>query len=401
MRRFFIFLLLIGTLAACGSDSATDTKKLLVAWAGEGDLFVWRSGEETQRIAEGNIVRVLISPDAEQIAFTRCIEMDCAEDSLWIIGVDGSDERQISVQPYLRQIAWGDANTLAYNTLELAAIGDFPRDDLTLVDVATGEQTALELGGKFEFSPDGTYLALIDPGSYQDQPGRIQVLPVLGEVEPVTLLDYPSVSSGAHSPFFPAIYWEDNATFRVTIPGADVIYHEFDGLAQPVALWRVSLDGTTEQLGNVDSSYFGLPMWSADMSAILYLQRSDADPGLFDLWLADGDGANAVLVVSQQVANDVPYPIWIGATNTFLYPQDNSYWIGAPGESPRRWWVGDDRLLTSTHQVAGASLVTIALRHDTIELRVADLNDSSGESQLITEGASGLFFDVIELNLIN
>lgn len=392
-------MLICVLLAGCDSDGESapaPEDNSLIVWAEGGSLHTWHTGDERPTTLAGDGVRrVFLAPDGQQIAFTRGAEEQ--DDSLWSTGVDGRNERQIDAQPFLRQVAWIDSQTLAFNTLTVDTLGEVPRDDLHIVNSATGEVTAIEPGGQFSVSPGGDHLSLIDPGSYQDQPGRIQAITPTNDAEPATLMEFPAIATGSHYRFYPAVHWLDASNARVALPDPDAVYHEFDEPTPPVTLWQISVEGTSEQIGSVSASYFGLPQWSADGAAMVYLQRG-ADPNLFSVWVAEGDGSDPTLVHAQETPGDLPLPVWIGDSDRFLYIDDNAYWIGQPGESPQRWLDGGEMLLTQSFKIAGSTLVFVALRAESIELRYANLQNDSGESTLIASSTGSPYFAVISFD---
>jgi hypothetical protein len=397
-----VSLLCVLLLTGCdsgGESTPAPEDHLLIVWAEGGTLSTWRTeDDQPTTIAGDGVRRVFLSPDGQQIAFTRGEEEQ--DDSLWLIGVDGSDggnPRQIEAEPFIRQVAWIDSRTLAFNTLTVDTLGEVPRDDLYFVDTSTDAVTAIEPGGQISVSPGGDYLLLIDPGSYQEQPGRIQAITPTNDAEPVTPMEFPAIATGSHYRFYPAVHWLDATHARVALPDPDAVYHEFDAQTPPVTLWQIAVDGASEQIGTVSASYFGLPQWSADGAAMVYLQRGE-DPNLFGVWLAEGDGSDPTLVHAQETPGDLPLPVWIGDSDRFLYIDDNAYWIGHPGESPQRWLDGGEMLLTQSFKIAGSTLVFVALRAASIELRYANLQDDSGKSRLIASNTGTPHFDVIAVD---
>ena len=394
-RRFWFGILLVLVCAACDSQSppatTTPTETWVVAWVQDGDLQIRRPGEAIHALTEDDIMRVVIAPGGEQIAFTRSDSV--GENSLWVIGANGEGETQLDTRPYIHQLAWVDAHTLVFTTFAVDELGAMPRNDLYSVDITTGAVTTVEPGGQFSISPDGVALILIDPGAYQTQPGTIRALSLadIGGTQ-ITLLEFPAISSGAGVPFYPTIAWENNQAIRVALPDPDALYYEGMADAPLVTLWRLSLDGTQTVIGQAVCSYFGLPIWSADSTAMVYLRRGD-DPNLFTLWTADGDGSNPALYFTPATIGELPQVTWINNTQTFLYRSDNAYWISAPGEPPRRWLDGGEMMLTEMYQVVDSTLVFSALHADTLELRYAELDNPAGVSTLIAASRDLLDFD--------
>lgn len=404
IARMVAVMVCIVVLSACGRQTPPPPppEDLRVAWTQDGDLYVWSSSDGITSdgitsagggTAPGAVSRVILSPDAGRVAFTRAGAHP--GESLWVAGIDGTGVRAFDVPPYLRQVAWIDSETLLLNTFTLDASGDIPRGDLYMADSVSGMVTQLDPGGHFSVSPDGTAFVVIDPGAYGERPGRILARHPNGTW--VALMDFPAVSTGAHYAFYPEIHWHDETTLYLALPDPDAVYHDLDAaMIPPVALWRLTLDGAHEQVGSVNTSYFGLPQWSFDTAAMAYLTRQQ-DPNLFTLWTANHDGTGAAIYLSQTVPGDVPVPVWLKDRRAFLYLHENAYWVGTPGEPPQKWLDGGEMLLTLTLKMVDSAVVFLAVRPDGSDLRYALLDDSGGHSTRIASGAALGDFDVAKI----
>lgn len=388
-NRWLAYLILCLLVAACNPsqpERAASAGELTVAWVQGGDLYVWRAGDDPHTAASGNIVRPLLSPDGARIAFTRGGQGE----TLWVVEADGSNERQIDAPPLIGQVAWLDGETLYFNTLESNPLGPIPREDLHRADISTGEITPIQPGGNFSISPDGEHIAVVHAGEYGEENGRIQVIDPLAERDSVDALDFPAVSTGATYRFYPRIQWADSETFWVAIPHPDAIYNDGKPDAPQVALWRLSVDGTREQIGAAGASFFGLPRWSADGGALVYLQRIET-PNQLALYTADGDGSNPVQVARGEVGTLQP-PLWLGESRRFAYIHGDALWLGEPGEEPERWL---DSVLGEP-VVAGTWIVFAAGRDETFELRYARIDGQDDASTLIADtGSAPVVFDAV------
>lgn len=345
MMPYPLLALLLIVIGLFAPQPAQTADKLMLVWVENGDLYAWKEGDSSAaQVVSGGVFTPHISPDGAHIAFTRG-DGD-PPISLWLVNADGNDAHIIadwerlslsgSDQPYVGDVGWVDANTLFLNTF----LDNMVYDDLRRLDITTGE-IRLVLppgeGGRFTISPDGKYTAVRYRGTYGNDDGRIRVLDAEGIVqgEPFAFV---GVSTGSEIRFYPAIFWEsDSSAFRVAIPDPDLLYNE--AAVPPTVLWRITTAGEAAQIGSVQSSFFGLPAWSADGTALTYMTRgNDPASNRFDLVTAMGDGTNPVVYASGEV-NEILSPTWIPDSNTFVYAQGTlsivSYYVGSPGQLPR------------------------------------------------------------------
>jgi hypothetical protein len=395
--RVMCWLLICGlALIPAASHAQGPTCPLIVAWQQDDELRL-RTPDGTARvIAREGIVQMFPSPAGERVAFTRWESSEPASWALWVVGADGSGEQRIDAPPLVAEIRWLDDETLYFNTIEPGdlhhQLGAIPRNDLYRVDVTNQTVTPVEPGGTFSFSPHGSQLAVVNPGIYAEAPGRITILDPTGAEEPLELLEFPAVSSGTHAPFYPRLHWQDEAALLVAIPEAGAVY-ALD--APPVTLWRLHIDaGDREIIGEVPASYFGLPRWSSDGLALFYFRREIDDPNILALYLADGDGANAVRYFEVGLDAFVP-PIWIPGSHRFVYVNDGAFWLGAPGTEPLRWI--DAAGLLAGPQVVGsyALFVSRGAGPGQVELRCANVADPAGEMAVIATGTDQLPFAAV------
>ncbi|MCA9912277.1 MAG: hypothetical protein KC496_02975 [Anaerolineae bacterium] len=335
MRYGWILLLV---LAACNlTDPATTSLPLdghlVLAWEQGGNLYVWQAGEAApQQIATDGVIQAFIAPDGEQIAYTRGAER--APETLWIIGVAGSEERPLvgenaaDYQPGAMQIGdvvWLDGETLLFNTLSRSEPTFLPNDDLYAINTASGEITPLLPngdGGRIRISPDKQHVLLINPGIYGERDGRIQIYDPQTDTAPRDLLTYPAVATASEFPFYPEIDWlPDSSAALVAIPDADAIYTELNLQPMPpVRLWRLPLanDEPAQVIGTVQASFFGLPRWSEDASQMLFLRRDTTSGGAV-LLLAEATGADEQVYLQDAGALLGDVPRWIPGTRQFFY----------------------------------------------------------------------------------
>jgi hypothetical protein len=341
-----IVILLVVGFTVRAEESSTLPDNLVVAWIDNGDLYV-RAGENSpvQLTTVGDVMFPYLSPDASRIAYVQ--GENGLPTSLSIIDIsDIAVPQPIALdpiamdtpeKPHLNQVAWMDDQTLYFNTAPAPSYGLTYNDDLWRVDTETGEVVSLlpaGEGGMFSPSPDGNWIALANPGTYDHAEGRIRLMNVeTGALQ--TVLSFPAVSTASEYQFYPGLFWEaDSSAVRAAIPDRDLIYTEAD--SPPVKLWRLSTDGSSQPLGSVQAGYFGLPRWSDDANHLIFLsQVGDPADNQFDLMLAEGNGENPVSYVDVK-ANTLGLIGWIPASQQFTYIQGiaDTYWLGELDAQP-------------------------------------------------------------------
>lgn len=338
-----LFLMLLFFVPA----AAQDAPGLVVAWVDGGDLSRWADGNATQIASD--VLEPFLSPDGQQLVFTeRNVEAEFVEDaveprSLWLWDAATQESKELVNTSMLAEgqvivyLEWLDSGRILFNTGIWNMLGSELLDDLWLIEVETGTVTQLleaGTGGNFTISPDKTRLALVTSGRPEESDGQIRIY----ELENGTFTDgltFPSVNTASEYYFYPAIFWEaDGQAFRTVIPHAETIYRDDGSL--PAALWRITISGEAEQIGDVSASLFGLPMWSFDAQHVLYMSRvGGVTSNDFNLLTAAGDGSESVVYASGE-AGQISLPLWLPDAAQFVYGQGEfgSYWLGQPGEQP-------------------------------------------------------------------
>jgi len=375
---------------------------LTVVWVEQGSLMAWQQGMgEPRRIASGGVIFPYLAPDGEHVVFTRGPQG--TPETLWVVDTLGAAEQELVPRGELRafrggdiligNVGWLDESVIYFNTIRRTDNSREAQDDLYRANIRTRE-VALMLpateGGAFSFSPDKAHIAVVYPGTYGRQDGRIRVIDPLA-FENDSLLFFIGVSTGSEYKFYPPIFWEpDSTAMRVAIPDADLVYDDVNG--PPTTLWRLTIDGERDNLGVVPASFFGQPQWSDDGTALTYLQRvGSADSNDFELVVADGDGQNPAVYASGQ-AGTLQLPEWIPGTNRFAYAQGNpgEYWLGGVGMSPEKL----PEIVFSPLFVDSQTYVYATALGDTFELRYRGLGE--GESMLLATVSGGFpVFDAL------
>jgi hypothetical protein len=375
MRLFLIFL----SLLVLSFPAHSQASSLAVAYAVEGDLYLWREGDgDPLRLASGAVLRPHLSPDGATVAFVRG---QSQAETLWLVNSDGSGETELvgsgDLPPdtYIGQVEWGSADTLYFNTVRQDALGLIAQNDLYRVGV---DGTVTQLlppgeGGAFTLNPSRTRLALVLPGAYGQTEGRLRVLEAASS-QTVDLLTFPAVASGSHEPFYPAVQWVDDDLLLRAIPAPDLLYEELSAAPSPVALWRLNaVTGEGVQMGEIQASLFGLPRWSDDGAWMTWLQRRG--DGGFRVMVAEGDGQNATAVI-ESGDQALRAPQWIPGQNRYLLVHEGAFWIGAPNEAPMRppvQWHDLESEVFLSPEISASHAAYGVIRNNRVELNVLSL----------------------------
>ncbi len=334
------------------------------------DSGLWRWEEETDtRTAlplPPDAASPLPSPDAERVAFT--LERDDGVVELWVIDRDGGNQQRlatVSIADYLaaspeyvadatltyRWIA--ERNLLAYElTPVLQALGDIPRETVTIADPAIGETWTLVPGGEVGpliYRADGLQAAgfteesvrLIDVNSGTVQ--HVVSLPLYnwnrhsadytpgGEKlvafteEGIGLVDTATGAAGSipfsytpigmgHYALMPPIYWlPDGFTFYTLTPEGN---DEGDIFAPDdrFTIWRVDTRSATVEAVETYTGSMVSVRFSPDMQRLsFWTQRPD---NVRTLYVAD-------LELGEQVAYDrlpsLEFLDWHPDSKQFIY----------------------------------------------------------------------------------
>lgn len=417
MQRL-IFVLLMFILAACNlneqstseisSTGVSDESRLVVAWVENGNLLVWQRGDNLARqISSGGVVEPFIAPDGEHIAFTR--GSNAAPETLWLIDTLGTAEQQLlgegslNYSPRTHQIGdvvWLDESNLYFNTLIEQAPLFEPRNDLYRSNIRTRDLTLIlppSEGGRIYPSPDSEHIVTVTSGHYGQQDGLIKVLDPLAIETPDNLLFYMGVSTASERSFYPVIHWlPDSSAVLVAIPDADLIYNDaLDSEDVPFTyLWHLPIANPSEPelIGSLQLSFFGLPRWSSDGSALIFLRRSP-DSNDFTAYLADGHGENEQALYSG-AAETLKQAQWIPNSTRYTYARANpdgkvTYFIGGIGleTSPL-----SDEAILRLHFVDEETYVYAAIIDEQVTMRFTHLGS---DSQFIDNVNNAPIFDAV------
>lgn len=334
--RLLILCLLVPVIV-----HAQPAPNLVVAWVENGDVWVWRAAtDESIKYTNGKVQNLFLSPDGQHVAYTT-IPLS----SVWLITPDSPTPVEVvpnsaladhdSQSINIHQVIWGNNNTLYFSTYIQSATANTRLLDLWSVDAATltyKRMSSLGEVGIFTLSPDGAYIAIVNPGSYEKTEGTIRILELTSLAER-NHFTYEAVSSASNVDFIPRVYWmNDNLSLRAAIPDKDLVYADDTALT---TLWQLNVDGTQTQLGTIQASFFNLPQWSNDGDYLTYLRHAGSiDDNAYDLMVANGDGSNSLIYITGG-AGTLGIPQWIPDSHRFYFAQGEAgeYRVGEPAQA--------------------------------------------------------------------
>lgn len=308
-----LLLMLMGGVFA---QSSPAPRLWRIVWADQSELWEWRSDSQEARLlfnAPEPIVHLSLSSLTSKIAFST--GQAGFADSLYLF--DHSNNARLI---YHSQDTWLSAPLWWQSRLVLTQfsreVPPRPLHDLWIFDEQGTQQALLAegQGGALSLSPDEQSLLIIQAGRYGEQAGQVWRLRSLQEA-PQALFDFPSISSGTHTPFYPPLAWSsDSQALYLSLPHPDALYSESLNDAPPVQVWYIPLAGTEPRLlTEVSASFFGLPVVNGAGTHVAYLRRQDA---------------NRFSVMLQALASDSPQTLAQGEIGTLSAPQ----WVGTSSQ---------------------------------------------------------------------
>ncbi len=394
-RILMLFVCLV--LLITSTIRAEDHNPLVVAWLEKNDVIIWHMGDTapTHHTAPENVAnnarQLLISSDGQYVTLNAAYP-----GSLWVATPTDTNLSELVPSQalpttddpkYTRigNLQRGANATFYFNTFNQPSHYSLQNNDLWSVDAVSRTFQLLlppSEAGLFNLSSDSQYIAMTQPGTYDQTDGKISLVDNSGQSRQ-DILNFPAVSTASDYDFYPQAFWEtDSTAFNVAIPDKDLIYHDDTALT---TLWHIATDGTKTQRGSIQATFFGLPQWSDDGKYIVYLHRvGDISANQFELIIADGDGKNPTVYASGEAGN-MGIPQWLPKSEQFIYSQGEpgDYWLGQHDQPPHKIpeKIFNPRFVDSTTYVfATASGDAFELRYsrlgDTASTIIATVNNS-------------------------
>jgi hypothetical protein len=290
-----------------------------------GNLYSWTQADGVRPLlASGDILGARLSDDGLWAAFTR--STDYLHYSLWVIGFDGSGERELVTQDQLMALknhadavgaepyifSWiPGSHTLAFNTSpRFEGPGLLVNDDLHLVNAETGALSTLLApgdGGIFYYSPDGSQIALVTPEN-------ISLINADGSNRRNNVLVYDPVLTYSEYQYYAAPQWSSDGSFlRVAIPPQASL----DNPGEMTTLWHLPTDGSAAGVaGHVLTAPLTSVTISPDLGWIAYQSTiGDGSDNRRDLHINTITGSNDVIYASGEVNLDT----WAPDSVHFVY----------------------------------------------------------------------------------
>jgi Tol biopolymer transport system component len=232
----------IVVMDADGSNRRSVGSGYVPTWSPDGSRLAWTVGSALV-VTDENLVpieleldvrgpgRPMWSPEGTRIAFGAIDCPECPADepimgdppqATWIVGIDGSNLRQLTDGDYSGLVDWSpDGSTLAFVQYDLS--GEFPTRVYTL-PAAGGERSYLaseEAVGLLTWSPDGGYLA------YATEAEIIVAFPDGSSPRAVATAPASGIGSISWSP-----------------SGEWLLFYTLDTVGRGPAVWIVPFDGS-------------------------------------------------------------------------------------------------------------------------------------------------------------
>jgi Tol biopolymer transport system component len=273
-----------------------------------GIYTVMPDGSHLRNLIAENTTNASWSPDGSKIAFRSVVGQNPNNTQLSVMNADGSGRTVLSPVDWLSDPAWSpDGQTIAF-------YAPGPEAQISLVGVDGGPVRQLTHGshisGALRWSPDGRRILFArsyNPPSIftvTADGSREDTLSTPGELE--YDLDPQWSRDGGQIAFIRRRYVDDYPVDNLWVMNADgsnpraLIHSTLNGppnfswapdgnalLASGAAIYRIPLDGSGETVFSLLDFW---PIWSPDMSRILYMDWVEGQP---DIVIANADRSNA------------------------------------------------------------------------------------------------------------
>lgn len=348
---------------------------LIIVWTQPNALYIWQN-DEIRHIPLSGIFKPILSPHAQHLVLIPV--GDDMPEFFVTLRIDGTGWRQIDI-PYPNQVVWQSDTVLWLNNYaRLSGESVTPvvmTDHLYRVDAETGEIDQWQMGRPFLMTirQDGLYMVLSHAGQYPNEYGAIRIISLYDEtISPIDVLQFPAISLASHVGYFPVVQWMTDNTMRVALPAPDAVYASGVNIP-PTQLWRLTVDGQSDLLGEIPARFYAGVVWSSDGRRVSYIMPT-----------VDGDTIVIASPTGEIIAQhllDSPFGFIIPVPNrhTFLYwdVQQQGRIMMYAEDVPWQMWLNPERgrmVLTSISQ-DGVTLIHNQDAH--IRLAYALFDDQS------------------------
>jgi dipeptidyl aminopeptidase/acylaminoacyl peptidase len=318
-----------------------------------------------------------VSPDGRSIAFVRMgfdIKTDRARGTVWLVGVDGKNERPLSGAPSSGSPRWSpDGSRIAY--IARAADGSA---QLFMYWTASGVSAPIsnfpESPSDLAFSPDGRWLAFTMAVAQERKPLKVE------------LPETPKNAKWADPPKL-----IDRMVFRAD--GQGYLPSTFS------QLFIVSADGgAARQLTHGDFDHQGPPAFTADGSGVLISanRRADADyePLDSEIYRVDLSDGSIHALTDRRGPDRRPVPSPDGKHIAYLgfddkqlgYQATQLYVMDSDGTHPHSLTAGLDRDAATPQWLGDGRLAFQYDDHGSAKIAAIDLQ---GKMSILADGVGG------------
>lgn len=272
----------------------------LIAFIEDGNLYLWQDRTRRVLLDTGNVDRVWLKPDGTRIVFTQDdgrvhrpgsdgldIEDQYRSTSLWVIGIDGENLRQlVDLDDYRQDFDYGSSvfihnlewvprtSLIAFNTLNMSEVAGFSNTHANLytVDTETGGRVLAhntDEYGAFVISPDGEFAAITTDTD-------ISIIGLDGRVVLPKVYRFEQSADTSHNYYYPDMRWAADAESLLAVDlTTSVGWTEDDADGNPiypaVDLVQIHMDGKTNVLAseeNEDFNYWTLRFTADGVQAV-------------------------------------------------------------------------------------------------------------------------------------
>lgn len=318
-------LLMVLWSAGILSAQTPDDTEAQILWLKNDQLWL-----NNTPIVTNNVLDARLSPDGTYIAYVTIPQGDTPMQL--VIYEHGGESAAVTIDaaelpPFEETVIqfatprWLDHETLVFTTF--AALPG-PGGVLPLLDIwqlrIDGTLSEIRLrgeGGYLTPSPDGSLIAVVNPGVYPStsergvavtaEPATVEIVNSITFAPITDVFSFPAVASGTEVPYVAPIQWAaDSTTAAFAIPDPELAYTLLDnGVIPDSQLCRISIT-TTAQCDTVQLGFPVRPVWSTDLQQVAF-QRSAG----VNIWEVVINSEERTIILPTTTA--LPEPLlWIG-----------------------------------------------------------------------------------------